>query len=241
MRFFTLPPIGVYWPYVLINANKPEKGLRYLKRWGRVEAVIVDSGVSIFRDPSVKDYPPSHLERIAALYRMASLWAGEVYAVAPDYPDDYHPRSLWVGGRTNIERTVDSVIAAVDEHPGIRWLIPLQGHYGDPWSVTRCADLYRETGIADRFDYFGVASLCTSRSVREVAYAVRVAASVLPGKRLHAFGITLKALNAVGSLLHSFDSLAYTFPRAPGAGTSRTEAERERLFLEFVSKLPRNA
>jgi hypothetical protein len=61
VRFFTLPPSGVYWPYVLINANRPERGLRYLRRWGRVEVVIVDSGVEIFRDPSVRDYPPDHL------------------------------------------------------------------------------------------------------------------------------------------------------------------------------------
>ncbi len=241
MRFFTLPPSGVYWPYVLINANRPERGLRYLRRWGRVEAVIVDSGVEIFRDPSVRDYPPSHLERVAALYRIASLYAREVWAVAPDYPDDYHPRSLWVGGKTNIERTVESVTAAVDSHPEVRWMIPVQGHYMDAESLGRCVELYAEVGILDRFGYFGVANLCTARSAGFVVRAVRYAASLLAGKRLHAFGIPLGAALRLEGVLHSFDSMAWTFPRERGRRSCGGARERERYFLEFVSRLPRNA
>ena len=58
IKFFTRPPDSVLWSYVLINAHRPDWGLRYLKKWGTgVREVIVDSGVEIFRDRNVKDYP----------------------------------------------------------------------------------------------------------------------------------------------------------------------------------------
>ena len=55
MKFYTLPPFDIYWPNILVNGNNPSLGVKYLRRWGRkVEMVIIDSGVEIFRKPQSK-------------------------------------------------------------------------------------------------------------------------------------------------------------------------------------------
>jgi len=204
VKFFTTPPRP--WPYLLINANRPD--LRYLRH---AKEVIIDSGVEVFRDPEVKDYPRGHLEEVVNLYaRVRSRFEGAVYVTALDYPDDYNPRSLWISDDvTNIERTVESVVKCVERYPWVSWLVPIQGHYRDPRSVLRCIELYEERGIIDRFDYFAVANLCTEREPYIVYRTVKVVRRRLPDKKIHVFGLHLKALRLVYNMIDSFDSLAW--------------------------------
>jgi len=235
VRFYTLPPISVCWNFILVNANKPS--FSYLKRWGKVKSIILDCGVEVFRDPSVKDYPKYHLNRLVSLYRKLTKYAEEVYAVAPDYPDDYHPKNLWVDGKTNIERTVESVAEAVDRFSEVNWLIPIQGHNEDPLSVAKCIEMYEDLGLTKRFNYFAVANLCVSKKVDTIVKTVNVARFYLPNKRLHAFGISLSAAKKLRNILFSFDSLAYTFPRERGLWSCKNREERERYFKQYVERL----
>jgi len=59
MRFYTLPPQTVEWPYLLVNMRK------WKELWKRsFEHAILDSGVEIFKyNPDFKDYPKSLLFR----------------------------------------------------------------------------------------------------------------------------------------------------------------------------------
>jgi hypothetical protein len=60
IKFFTTPPKP--YPYILINAKNPD--FSYLNS---ASEVIIDSGVEMFRDPSVKDYPEDWERRLVNL------------------------------------------------------------------------------------------------------------------------------------------------------------------------------
>jgi hypothetical protein len=109
---FTTPPKP--YPYVLINVMHPKfSPLKY------AEKVIIDSGVEIFRDPSVKDYPRDHIYRLLKVYAKTRqiIHNKKVWVTVPDYPDDYHPRNLWINEQyTNIERTVENVLKYTEQY-----------------------------------------------------------------------------------------------------------------------------
>ena len=241
MRFYTLPPIKIFWPHVLINANRPETGLAYVRTHRRdVEAIIIDSGIEIFRDPNVKDYPPGHLKRLVWLYnRVRCLCSdAEVWVTAPDYCDDYHPGALWLNADfTNIERTVESVKRALTEHPEVDWLIPVQGHYREPKSVAYCISLYEQEGILDGRDYIAVANLCTERRHDIMLETILIAERMLHPRRIHVFGLDVDVATKVKRRIFSFDSLAWTFPRSPGLPSCKNSKQRRQYFLAFIKRL----
>jgi len=235
VKLFTTPPEP--YPYVLINVRRPS--FAYLKY---AEEVLIDSGVEIFRDPLVKDYPKGWERRVVKTYLKARAIVGRkpVYVTVPDYPDDYHPRSLWLSEElTNIERTVENVLRYTEKYSWIPWLIPVQGWHKKPESVLRSIRLYREYGIIDEFDYFAVGNLCVEPDVAIIYKTVDIVRRELPGKRIHVFGLKLAALRKVHRLIDSFDSTAWTRPvsRKLGANWScKNKEERVRFFREWLRR-----
>ena len=119
IRFYTLPPSDVNWPHILINANNP--ALSYIRKHRKaIKSVIVDSGIEIFRNPEVKDYPKGHIYRIVKLhnYLRRILPDAEVYVTVPDYCDDYHPGSLWLSSEiTKIGFLLAMISSAQQKNP----------------------------------------------------------------------------------------------------------------------------
>jgi hypothetical protein len=59
LRFYTFPPSGVQYPYLLVN---PRNYRVLFER--RFKHAILDCGVELFKhNPSLKDYPRGFLER----------------------------------------------------------------------------------------------------------------------------------------------------------------------------------
>jgi len=241
VRFYTLPPEDVAWPWVLINANRPEIGIKYLRlHRGDIDAVIIDSGIEIFRNPDVKDYPPGHLRRLVWLHNRVRLLvpSAEVWVTAPDYCDDYHPGALWLSDKiTNIERTVESVKRAITTYPEVNWLIPIQGHYRRPKSVVRCIDLMEQEGILDGADYVAVANLCVERRHDIMIETILIAERMLAPRRIHVFGLDLDVAEKVRNRIFSFDSMAWTFPRTHGLPSAKTSEDRKRYFLSYIARI----
>jgi len=237
-KFYTLPPIP--WPYVLINANRPK--VEYVRKHRRdIKSVIIDSGVEIFRDPSVKDYPRGWFTRLINLYGIVKSYVDEVYVTVPDFPDDYNPRSLWIDGKTNIERTVDNIVYALDHYGFVNWLIPVQGHNRDPRSIERSVGLLEEAGVLQKKDYYAIANLCVEPRTDIIAKTVSIARGLLPNKKIHVFGIKLEALKYVGHLIDSFDSFAWTRPVTrriiKKRHSYRTKEEAILFFEKWVRRL----
>ena len=246
MKFFTLPPREVPYPFILINANRPENGLAYIREnRGFVREVIIDSGVEIFRDPSVKEYPGGARAWIKHITKLFSEVSGlvkdaTVYATVPDYPDDYNPGSLWTHDKTNIERTLENIKLAMSEFGEVRWLIPVQGHYRDPGSVQYALSLYAVAGVP-LDDYIAIANLCVENRheimIRTIAVAHNwLMANGYMSTRIHVFGLDVATARKVRQYIYSFDSMAWTRPRAPGGWSAKTQKERVWLFITWLHK-----
>jgi len=253
--FFTLPPWRIPWPYILVNNQHPEYGLRYLLRyghWKHVRKIIIDSGVEIFRNPNVKEYPggpKTHIHRQYLLYlRIKKIVPkAEVYVVVPDYCDDYNPGNLWVNGRTNIERTVENILYATEKY-NVEWLIPIQGHYMKPRTVLKCLELLKEHGFEfEKHDYYAVAPTCIipyehilKHTVMYVWRWFKDNLGYVP--RLHVFGPKLPALKYIRNYIYSFDTMAWTRPVELGLHkkypySAKNERQRELFFLKYVENL----
>ena len=254
VRFFTFPPKGVEYPFILLNATSFKSQIKSIaERKNDVLAIIIDSGIEIFRNKNVREYPggaEAAIRRQVKMYiRTKKLFhSTDVYAIIPDYPDDYHPRNLWLNKRvTNIERTYNNVIRAIDEYPDINWLIPVQGHYGDPESIRKSIELYESHGILDRYDYFAIANIFNSRKKKYIVEVLTIAREFLKNKKIHFFGIGIYAVSEAHKhgLLDSFDTLAWTRPtklsqkaiRARKRWSCKNSLERKIYFYAWLITL----
>ena len=237
MRFYTLPPFQIEYPYVLINGRNPNQGLRYIRRhFKNIRSVIIDSGIEIFRDENVKDYPPNHLCKLVRLYYRVKQFIDEVWLVCPDYCDDYHPRSLWISANyTNIERTVDSVLKCLERYPDVNWLIPIQGWHRKPKSVLRCLNLYKEYGV-DR-EYYGIGNLCVEKRESIMIKTVRYVKSILKDRKIHVFGLDLRTARKLRNEIYSFDSMAWTRPVDRQGWSCKNTKERIEYFKKWLKRL----
>lgn len=238
VEFFTFPPIP--YPYILTNIFNPR--IKMIKKFkNEVKKIIIDAGIEIFRNPNTKDYPPNHIQNVVRIYKQ---FVNEfpntiIYAVAPDYCDDYHPKGLWLNEKTNIERTVENVIQC-SKYTDVNWIIPIQGWNRQPESVLKCIEYYRENGIIDKYDYFAVANLCVERKSKIIYDTVRIVRSQLQtNKRLHVFGLSLRAFKIVQYYIDSFDSFAWTRPVDSSLKANyscKTTEERKRFFMRWLEK-----
>ena len=254
IRFYTFPPSDVPYPYILCNARNIDRCVSYLRKHAKiVKAVIIDSGIEIFRDPNVKEYPygaDTWIALQARRYRIVknAVPHAEVYVTCPDYCDDYHPRALWLSETyTNIERTFDNVLKCVKRYPDVPWLIPIQGHYRDPGSLLKSLELYRNAGLLSRDGYYAIANLCVERSGEIIHRSVLAVRKWLHENlggipRLHVFGMKIAALKLVKNMIFSFDSLAWTRPvssklyRKYPHSAKNTE-QRTLFFCEYIDVL----
>jgi len=262
--FYTLPPNPIPYPFILINANNPENGIRYIinnLRYLRVKAssdavmVLIDGGVEIFRDPRIKDYPcgaEEWIRHLVRLYRRVRALLGDnavIHVTCPDYPDDYHPKSLWLSDDyTNVERTVDNVLRCVDSYPDVPWLIPIQGWNRDVRGLLRCLELLERHDVVYKFDYFAIANLCVEPSVDIIHRSVLTVYHWFAQKRrdrmpkLHVFGLKILALRKVKRYIYSFDSTAWTRPcnkrlHDKHPYSAKNEAQRCLFFCEYIKQL----
>ena len=240
--FYTLPPVA--YPFVLVNANRPQNGLSYIRKFRRgIKSVIVDSGIEIFRDPEVKDYPKNWIYRIVMLHNRVKRFLpdAKVLATCPDYCDDYNPKSLWFNEDiTNIERTVQNAIIYTEKFDYVNWLLSIQGWNKEPESVLRCIRLYREYGFLKEYEFFAIGNLCVELNDHLIHQTVSLVRRELPDKNLHVFGLKLKVFPIVKSLIDSFDSMAWTRPitRKLNANWScKNREERVKFFMAWLERL----
>ena len=234
LRVYTLPPYeDVRYPYLLVNAYW-RRSLAYVGR--DTVSVIVDSGVhSVFERMGLKEYPGGWrrwIARVAAAYaECRARGAGEVYAVVPDYPTDYPGNPI----PDNVERTIRNVEHALDEYPGVRWIVPIQGRPGSVSSIARTIERLEEMGLLSRTDYVAVAPTCVAKSVGFLRRAAMVARSLLPGHRIHMFGVTARAWPEVARYVDSVDTVNFNWIYKGIAGKLGTRREEKlRAWEEFL-------
>ncbi|MEM2365695.1 MAG: hypothetical protein QXL06_02000 [Nitrososphaerota archaeon] len=101
VRFYTYPPNGCEYPYILCNRRNYQT--LFTKKF---EHAILDVGVMDFCNPHVKDYPPGFMERWKKLAEaLTEALKGKIWIVIPDYPDDYNPGQFGC----NITKTLENI------------------------------------------------------------------------------------------------------------------------------------
>lgn len=112
-------------------------------------------------------------------------------------------------------RTIESYLGLVAAAPELPWLPVLQGWEQADYA-RHLAD-YRAAGV--QASYFGLGSVCRRQGTAEAEWIVRDL--TWRGVSLHAFGFKERGLRAIGHLLHSADSMAWSYnarrhPPMPG-------------------------
>lgn len=232
--------IDAAWPYVNTNPFDLAHFRWWLSRHGwQVKAVLVDTGVhTLFRDPSVADYPPWFLPRyLAAIREVHSLLRryapqAELYYVVPDIPVDYPGRGHlypW-----NVERTVEYArlfLRLRRELPG-EPIAVVQGRQDDPWSTVeayrRHRDVYMEYG------YLALGPTCTTRKASTLARQVALFDSAVH-TRFHAFGVHSSTLAYMARhglqacKLASIDTSSYYWDLHYRFGRGKTREDKARI------------
>jgi len=241
MRFYTLPPRHIEWPYLLVN-------MRIWKElWRRkFKHAILDSGVEVFKhNPHLKDYPKSFLFRYAQRAEIVSRrFEGKVWVTIPDYPDDLNPGQFG----DNVEKTLQNVeeFISID---GVDWLPVIQARYLDVFSFYESCHRLRK--LVGDYPRVAIGTVCKTRRHKFIVECCKVARKFFPKSWIHAFGLTLDVLPKVAGLIDSFDSLACYFPRLsfkewsaktglrpfPNANPMSRTKQNEFFFYSYLKRL----
>jgi len=201
-----------------IKIQTDSYGWRYLLTHRSSELILLDSGVEkLFKRPNPPtDYPPQYEQLwIRNVERLIKLFGKDrVIVTIPDYPDDYvsvwgKPHALWKNGKDNIERTVENIVYYWDKYCtklNIKCLIPVQGHFESPTSISKSIKLIHEYGILREGEMFGIANLCTTKRPSVITDTIRIARSLLGDKWIHVFGPSLASVKDLARYVDSFDT-----------------------------------
>ena len=196
--FYTYPPYGIHYPYLLLN----RRNYRYIFR-SSFRHAIIDSGVSDFIRAGVTDYPESFLNTwMKEAQWLQSYFGDKLWFVIPDYPDDHNPGQFG----DNVQRTIDRIQEYLRLCPEVNWLPVIQSRYHDQFSFIESCEKLKSLGY--NYKRLAIGTVCKSRSVDFIEFCCEIARGYFPTSWIHAFGLTLKALPKVSRLIDSFDSLA---------------------------------
>jgi len=247
VRLYTYPPHRVFWPYIIINGNKPK--FHVIRKYrSKIKSVIIDSGVEMFRNPNIKEYPGGPEKWVRHLIRLyikvREYGVREAYIIIPDYPDDYvdswgREHNLWINGKTNVDRTIENIQYVVKHYGKYPWIVPIQGYYMCPSSIGETIERLWSLGILDEYNYVAIANLCTTRNIQITEKTVRTAHMKLRNHKIHVFGPSIIAVSRIYRYIHSFDSVAFSRPvgslRKRGYRWScKNERERELYFRAWI-------
>jgi len=197
MRFYTLPPDRkIQYPYLLVNA-KNYKELYFRK----FQHAILDSGIEWFlKNPSALEYPPYFLQRWRGLARhLSRRFEGQLWVTCPDYPDNYQQ----FNGK-NIELTLRNIedFLSID---GVEWLPVVQSRYLDLFSYYY--SLQETKRLIGDYPRVGIGTVCKTKRLNFIEHCCKATRAWFPNSHIHAFGLILKALPRIRTVVDSSDSL----------------------------------
>jgi len=225
VRFYSLPPREVEWPYLMVN---PVSYKELYRR--RFIHAIVDCGVEFFNaNPGAVDYPQDFLNRWKAkgVY-LTSLFHDKVWITIPDYPDDYHP------GQGSISKTIKNIEEFL-KVKDVNWLPSIQARYLDELSLYE--SIQDTKAAVDGCPRLALGTVCKTNDRRFIIRSAKALRSHFPGKWLHAFGVTRDVIRPLDGVFDSCDSMAWTYPRNHGGHSCKTKDERISYFMEYVKEV----
>jgi len=229
LRFYTLPPNGVQYPFLLTHLRNAKQLTRR-----RFEHAIVDSGVMIFVNANCKEYPRAFLDQYAwRCHQLNEILHGKAYFVIADYPDDYNPGQFG----DNVSKTIENIKRFLPED-GVEWMPVIQARFLDYLNFFDSCQRTQDV-IGKDYPRVGLGTVCKCENTPYIEYCCRVARQFFPRSWIHAFGVTLRALPKIKDVIDSYDSMAWTKPRRGNMGlpSCRNKAERIKYFDAYLRRL----
>jgi len=247
IRFYTLPPSGISYPYLLVNPNNYKILFKT-----KFEHAILDCGVEAFKhNPKLPDYPKSFLEHWKwKAKQLTEIFGEKLWVTIPDYPDDYNPGQFG----DNVVKTLRNIEAFISVD-GVNWIPSIQSRYLNRFSFLESCKTVKEL-IGD-YPRVAIGTVCKTNRINFIEYCCKVARSNFPNSHIHAFGLTLRALPKVAktiaswdslvpecgrtkwrhSFIDSFDSLSYTFPRCGHQPSCKNLDDRRKFFYAYLQRI----
>ena len=247
MRFYTLPPNGCEWNYLLVN---PRTYKELFKR--KFEHAILDSGVEIFKNKNLTEYPKSFLRKWKyQAQHLTEIFGDKLWVTIPDYPDDLAHQF----GHKNVEKTLRNVeeFITID---GVNWIVPLQSQYLNTFSFMESCQKTKEI-VGANYPRIAIGTVCKTNKLKFIEFCCKIARKTFPNSWIHAFGMTLKALPKVYKYINSwdslvpecgrtkwryrllewFDSLNHVSPRTLSKLDYRNLNDRQRFFYAYIYRI----
>jgi hypothetical protein len=198
VRFYTLPPEGISWNYLLVNSNNYK--ILFKLKW---KHAILDCGVERFlKNPNMKDYPKSFLEYWKYKAKeLTEIFGEKLWITIPDYPDDYHPGQFG----DNVSKTIENIKDFI-KIEGVNWLVSIQSRYLDRFSFIESCQKVKEI-VGEDYPRIAIGTVCKTKNLSFIEYCCKVTRKFFPKSQIHAFGLTLKTLPRVAKVISSWDSL----------------------------------
>ncbi|GAA3068470.1 hypothetical protein GCM10010464_35860 [Pseudonocardia yunnanensis] len=167
------------------------------------------------------DHGPTPRQYAARVRRYAEEIGGLVWAAPQDWMcEPFVTNKTGLSRLEHQKRTVHNGLEFRSIAPDLPIILVVQGLFEDEYLA--CLDMYRSAGVDLAAEpVVGVGSVCRRQGTREAASIIAAICRAVPGIRLHGFGIKTSGLRDYGSLLHSADSMAWSYaarraPRLPG-------------------------
>jgi hypothetical protein len=224
----------MWYPHLILSVTD-HTSLLYVRP--DVQSVIIDAGVhKVFSEWRLKEYPGGYkawIHRVVSFYYTVKNYVRDVYAVIPDYPSDYAENPIL----DNVERTIRNIEYALDNYSSVRWIIPVQGRPGSVYSVVTTIDKLRELGLL-KSDYIAIAPTCVVKSVKFLEKLAAISRLKLRGKRIHMFGVTMRAWSIIDKYIDSVDTITANYLcRELFGKMCTTTSEKVAAWRVFLDKL----
>jgi len=223
IRFYSYPPLGVQWPYVLRNLKqKPRQCLHE----------IVDIGIY-----DLMEEPHQYTNKRLKTWQNLKI---KGWKTVPDCPD--------LRGEFGIDVDFDPLEYSWDlltqfYDPSDPSHLPVvQGKYQDVHSYKKyCSKFIREY---KRPKKIAVGTVCKSDNILITEEIAKLTRKFFPKTWIHFFGLKLHHLRRVWMYINSYDSCSWTWPRNNGSGSGRrpqatTKKQEIQYFYEYIEQISR--
>lgn len=212
LKFYTYPPVE--YPYVMRNIH--QKPLKFTVH------EIVDCGINDLLKPPFRHSK----EKIRKWFELKTTG----WKVVPDIPDIDREFKL-KSGKDNVEESKELLEYLYDPCDPAHMPV-VQGYYHDPGSFKKYGEwLIKIFGMPDKI---GIGTMCKAGDKAKVQETVSVLRLLFPEAHIHAFGLRLQHLNAIDTLIDSWDSMSWTFPRGRGKASCKNKIERIQYFHDYL-------
>lgn len=223
MRFYSYPPSGVYWPYILRNMRQKPR---------TCEHEIVDSGIyDLLKKPHQYSY--KKLQSWKDLQTPG-------WKTVPDCPDIHGEFEIEVDFDPQ-EYSWDLLLQLYDLFNPSH-LPVVQGKYNDVHSYREyCSRFIREFGRPEKI---AVGTVCKSDNILITEEIAKLTRKFFPKSWIHLFGLRLHHLRRVWMYINSYDSCSWTWPRNNKSGDlqrpqATNKEQKIQYFYEYVQQIGR--